>query len=274
MASISARSHVWRARRRRARGCRAPRAPGTPAGLRAPAPRRAAPRGAPARARGRGRRARSRRCTGRCRPAMRAHQRGLAGAVRAEHRDHLAVVDAQVDLLQHRLGAVARGEPADLEQRRAARRARCAGRALAAPRRDRPCAPPDRAALRPACRAAMRTPASSTTTWSEMPITTDMSCSTSTTAMPASAMRRSSAREPRLVVAPTGRRPARRAAAPTAAWRARARSRPGACRRAAGRRRAHRDRRRSRRTPRGSPSPPAIARFSATLIEPNSCVVW
>ena len=30
--------------------------------------------------------------TGRCRPAMRAHQRGLAGAVRAQHRDHLALV--------------------------------------------------------------------------------------------------------------------------------------------------------------------------------------
>jgi hypothetical protein len=47
----------------------------------------------------------------------RAHQRGLSRAVGAQHRHQLAVVDAQVDALEHRLGAVARLELADLQQR-------------------------------------------------------------------------------------------------------------------------------------------------------------
>ena len=108
---------------------------------------------------------------------------------------------AQVDALEHRLGAIARSEPAELEQRRARRAAARAAPCAAAPRRGRPCAPPGRAALPRACRAAMRTPASSTTTWSEMPITTDMSCSTSTTAMPAVGDAAQQARELRLVFA-------------------------------------------------------------------------
>ena len=80
-------------------------------------------------------------------------------------------------------------------------RARGSARPAEALRRGRPRARRRRPGSRPGVPAARRCPASSTTTWSEMPITSAMSCSTSSTATPASAMRRSSARQPRLVVA-------------------------------------------------------------------------
>jgi hypothetical protein len=47
----------------------------------------------------------------------RAHERRFAGAVRAQHGDHLPLAHAQIDALQHRLGAIAGGELADVEQR-------------------------------------------------------------------------------------------------------------------------------------------------------------
>src|SRR3954469_12888424 len=48
-------------------------------------------------------------------PADRAHESGLSGAVGAEHRDHLALANLEIDTLQHRLGTIARLELADDE---------------------------------------------------------------------------------------------------------------------------------------------------------------
>ena len=124
----------------------------------------------------------------------RAHQRGLARAVGAQHRDQFAVVDAQVDALQHWLRAVARVKLADFEQWFAMLRWRATWRSsLLLRRRDKPCARPDPAAPAAAClrRSACRHRAPRR--GREMPITIAMSCSTSSTAMPDCAMRRSSA---------------------------------------------------------------------------------
>ena len=124
------------ANKRRGAGCRAPRAPGTPAGPRAPAPRRARTTRCAGSARGLAPSSAMPPLTGRCRPAMRAHQRRLAGAVRAEHRDHLAVVARAgrcPSAPARRRSPRRAGRP-----RAAARRAPCARGAL----RARSCASP------------------------------------------------------------------------------------------------------------------------------------
>ena len=191
--------------RRRARGCRArvssgntcrPSGTSTSAARRDPVRRRAA--------RCARRRARSRRSTGRSRP--------LSARISVDLPAPLAPSTATISparprrsmLVEHRRGAVA-----GAELRRASRIASCDAassargarpRAHARRRRDRPCSTARIAPhLARACRRRSRAPASSTTTWSEMPITSAMSCSTRTTAMPRSAMRRSSALERGLV---------------------------------------------------------------------------
>src|SRR6185503_5113417 len=49
--------------------------------------------------------------------ADRAQRRGLAGAVGAEQRDHAALVDLEVDAVQHLAGAIRRIDAVQLEQR-------------------------------------------------------------------------------------------------------------------------------------------------------------
>ena len=101
-------------------------------------------------------------------------QRGrLAGAVRAEHRDHLAPPAPTSETpCSACTGAVARVDALELEQRHYSPRRRCRGT---------PRSPPGRAAPPAACPAAIFRPKSSTCTRSETPITRFMWCSTSRT---------------------------------------------------------------------------------------------
>ena len=104
----------------------------------------------------------------------RAQQRGLAGAVAADQRDHLALRDLKRHLVQHRDAAVA-----GIELRRRA----AVMRAL----RDRPSRHPDWRAPRRAVPSASVRPWSSTWMRLEIFITSFMSCSTSSTVTPEAA---------------------------------------------------------------------------------------
>ena len=182
----------------------------------------------------------------------RAQRRRLAGAVGADQRDDLALVDGQRDALERLDRAVVGLDVVQLEQRRA-------DAVGAAPRRLASVAGPRSTAPHSACRrsdgalaevgldharvgwisagepSAIFSPWSSTVTRSETPITTFMSCSISSTVRPALVAQ--PAHERREVGgSPAGscRRSARRAAAAWARSPARGRPRAGAGRRTAG----------------------------------------
>ena len=229
---------------------------------------------------------------------QRAHQRRLARAVGAEQRQRLALAHLEIDVVQHRRGAVAcrsacptPSAPAPLRPARATHRP--ARRCRSAARRDRRRGP-GIGRISAGAPVASSWPASSTTMRSHTPMTSAMSCSTSTMPMPASAILAQQHRRDATCRRATGRRRARPAAARRAARRAHARSRPGAGRRAADRRRARPRRRGSRRTRatrrlvaraaareasrrerrrRGAPRHSASATLSATSSDPNSCDV-
>ena len=122
------------------------------------------------------------------RPRERAHQRRFAGAVGAKHRHQLALGDVE---RRHRAPRSRRHNrrqarvPSATVLRRRRKCALAPARRSARLRRDRPCAPPVRPRPRAGAPSAILLPASSTTTWSETPITRSMSCSTRITAMPA-----------------------------------------------------------------------------------------
>src|SRR5690349_5800771 len=106
-------------------------------------------------------------------PADRPQRRRLAGAVRAEQRDHLALADGEVDPVQRADLPVRGGEVLDLEQRGHAGVPRYAASTAGS---SRTCAGVPVATTRPK---------SSTTTVSDSRITMPMWCSTSRTVMSA-----------------------------------------------------------------------------------------
>ena len=154
--------------------------------------------------------------TGRSRPRQRAHGGRFAGAVGAEQRDQLARPHLEGDVVEHGRGAIAGGELSGGEHASAVRPASGAARGraphLAAAEIGLEHLRIAGARLR-ACRRRCGRPASSTTTWSEMPITSAMSCSTRMTAMPGVGELAQERRRARPCRRASGRRPARRAAA-------------------------------------------------------------
>ena len=120
----------------------------------------------------------------------RPHQRRLAGAVRPDQRDDLALLDLQRDVPERLHVAVVGIDAADLEHRRGGvrhgrrpppRRGRCPGRRRSRAGRRRP---------RPGVPSAIFSPAFSTTTRSERPKTALTRCSTITIVTPEARIRR------------------------------------------------------------------------------------
>ena len=110
----------------------------------------------------------------------RAQRRRLAGAVGADQRDDLALLDRQRDALERLDVAVVGVDVLDLEQRHR----------LSPASRGRPRRPAGRRARPAGSPSAIFSPWSSTVMCSETPMTTFMSCSMSRIARPRSSRRR------------------------------------------------------------------------------------
>ena len=177
--------------------------------------------------------------TGRCSPASARISVDLPAPLAPSSATASPSPHLQVDAVQHRLGAVAGDQRADAEHLR--RPVRAATRAAppsrsAALRRGRPGARPGRPASRPACRRRCAGRRRAPRPGRRCPSPAPCRARPAARSTPASAMRRSSVRQPLPCRRATGRPPARRAAARRDRSPARGRSRPAAGRRAAGRR--------------------------------------